>query len=418
MIDPNIEGRVLKELYGLDGGREISSRIESLRTSFRQGGTLISAPGRTELGGNHTDHNRGKVLCAAVQQDSLALARKIEERIARVHSLNLNESYEVSLDDLDPHPDEVETSSALLRGVLQGMHDLGGDSGGFDAVVHSTVGIGSGLSSSASFEVLLAAILNELFNDSRVLAPDLARIGQFAENEYFGKPCGLMDQMASALGGIQLIDFRDPDDVILKDVHFDFDKTEYTLATVNTGSSHDDLTHAYASIPTELAKIAADLGVEYLRNSTITDLINRSKELREKHGDRAVLRAFHFFHENDRVENMLTTLSRGSFDEYLSIVSASGQSSQNVLQNTVPPLSDGVEQGLAFALGLSQLFFEMKGRGVGRVHGGGFAGTMQVYVHQDDFDEFKLMIESVIGAEAIQILHLREQGACRVGVIP
>lgn len=377
---------------------------------------VISAPGRTELGGNHTDHQNGRVLCAAVQKDTLAVVSRRDDSVIHLHSTNLNEIYDLDIRSLSMNPDEKGTSEALIRGVLAGIADRGGKIGGFNAVLHSTVGIGSGLSSSASFEVLVGAIINELYNAGDLSSPELAKIGQYAENEYFGKPCGLMDQMSSAVGGILMIDFADPENIGLHSVPYDFGKSDYVLALIETGSSHHNLTPAYASVPKEMHQIAEALGVKKLRQASVESFFAQMKTLRESFGDRAVLRGMHFFHENERVAKMAKALQDDEFGSYLELVGDSSRSSKHILQNTIPPGSAGRDQGLAFALGLSQLLFEGWGRGVSRVHGGGFAGAMQAYIHKDDLDKFRQRFESALGEGCVEELKLRKPGVCTLAL--
>jgi len=372
---------------------------------------LFSAPGRTELGGNHTDHNLGRVVCAAVRHDTLAAVVGRDDGKIVIKSDGFSGIFNIDISDLNPRSSEIGKTDALIRGVLAGIKESGGEIGGFSAQVTSLVGVGSGLSSSASFEVLIGTIINNLYNDDELAPENIAQIGQFAENTYFGKPCGLMDQIASAVGGILSIDFKDPENLDIKKISHDFESENYVLLVVNTGSCHADLTPAYASIPQEMGEVAMELGAEVLGLVEEQKFFENITSIRSKLGDRAVLRALHFYHENKRVDEMVLALQSGEFDTYLKNVSASGASSQNILQNSIPPNSDGMDQGLNFALGLSQLFFEDKGRGVARVHGGGFAGTIQAYIHKGDIEEYKGLIKSILGDKAFQILKIRHHGA-------
>ena len=375
---------------------------------------LFSAPGRTELGGNHTDHNLGKVLCAAVREDTLAAVRKCSDGKVVVNSDGFDERFVVDISDLRPRLTETGTTNALIRGVLAGIAESGGNLGGFSARITSNVGVGSGLSSSASFEVLIGTIINGLYNSNAFSAEKIAMIGQFSENTYFGKPCGLMDQTASAVGGILKIDFADPERLDIYKMEFNLAKTDYQLLVVNSGSSHADLTPAYASIPAEMRLVANELGVSQLGEVSEADFLERMPEIRSKLGDRSVLRALHFFSENTRVDQMVAALESNDFSAFLTAVAASGASSQNLLQNAVPPGSAGREQGLAFALGVSQLFFEKSGRGVARVHGGGFAGTIQAYIHKDDLDAYSTLMRDLFGEQAISMLQFRQNGAGQI----
>ena len=375
---------------------------------------LFSAPGRTELGGNHTDHNLGKVLCAAVREDTLAAVSLRDDNKIIINSEGFRQQFEIDVAEVDPRSEELGTTTSLIRGVTAGIVKHGGRVGGFNARVTSSVGVGSGLSSSASFEVLIGTILNDLYNAGKIPPEKIARIGQFAENEYFGKPCGLMDQTASAVGGILEIDFESPDNLKIRPVKFDMTRTDYTLLVINTGSTHTDLTYAYASIPEEMREVAKILDVGQLREIEEDVFLDKIVGIRKELGDRAVLRALHFYRENARVDQMAATLEEDDFEVFLSLVSASGESSRNILQNAIPPHSDGKEQGLAFALGISQLFFEQTERGVARVHGGGFAGTIQAYVHSEDIDEYSKLMSTLLGPESVKVLQLREHGASRI----
>jgi len=404
---------ILKELYSSESDTEtIIDRLIRIAEGL-EGDCLsfISAPGRTELGGNHTDHNHGKVLCAAVQNDTLAAVVPRDDGNVRIRSEGFEGRFELNIADLKPRASEKGTSTALIRGVLAGLDEMGAILGGFTAHVASNVAVGSGLSSSASFEVLIGCIENDLYNDGEIAPEKIAQIGQFAENTYFGKPCGLMDQTASAVGGVLEIDFQNPAIPIIQKHEFDFKDTGYSLLVVNTGGGHADLTGAYASIPTEMKAVAHWCDAEVLRSVEEEKLYGSLHQVRKQLGDRPVLRALHFMQENKRVERMVAALESGDFDAYLDQVKASALSSQSILQNSIPPASDGYEQCVTFALGLSQLFFEEKGRGISRVHGGGFAGTIQSYVHDDDFEEYRNMMVSVFGPSSIEPITIRPKGA-------
>lgn len=404
---------LLRELYSSESDVEgVISRYAGVAEGLEGPGlSFVSAPGRTELGGNHTDHNHGKVLCAAVQNDTLAAVVPRDDGKVCLESEGFGERFELSIADLEPRASERGTSTALIRGVLAGLSGIGARLGGFSAHVTSGVAVGSGLSSSASFEVLIGCIINHLYNGDKITPEKIAQIGQYAENTYFGKPCGLMDQTASAIGGILSIDFQDPAAPIVQKHEFDLAQTDYTLLVVNTGGSHADLTAAYASIPAEMKEVAHLFGVEVLRPVEAGDFYGSLPRAREQLGDRSVLRALHFIRENKRVDRMVAAIDAGDFDRYLEQVQASGQSSQNLLQNSIPPASDGVEQNVALALGLSQLFFEEQGRGVSRVHGGGFAGTIQAYIHNDDYEAYRELMASVFGPSSVEPIAIRSRGA-------
>lgn len=410
----------LADLYTSDIQPEQMARYNSLanklvaRTGVKDGVRFISTPGRTELGGNHTDHNQGKVLCAAVQQDMVAAVQPRKDNLVRFESLGFGDMLEVSLNELTVQAGDKGTTQSLIRGMADGLVKRGATIGGFDAVVESHVPVGSGLSSSASIEVLLGGILNVLYNDSSFDPVTLAQVGQYAENVHFGKPCGLMDQLGCAVGGIISIDFKDTSSPVIRKVDVDFSATPYTLAVVETGGSHVDLTDAYASIPSEMKAVAKLFGKEVLREVDQELIPEKIGEIRETLGDRSLLRMLHFYRENKRVEAMMRALERLDFDAYLDQVAASGASSIGALQNIIPPGKDGKEQPTAVALGYANAFFEQRGRGVGRIHGGGFAGTIQVFVHRDDYAEFITLMESIFDKGCVSELVIRSAGVAEV----
>ena len=366
----------------------------------------FSAPGRTELSGNHTDHQRGRVLAGAVNLDTLAAVRITDNGLIRVQS----EGYpmcEVSLAELKPNEVEFNTTPALIRGVAARFQELGCQVKGFDAYVVSTVLPGSGLSSSAAFEVLVGTIINGLFFDGKVSQPEIAMIGQYAENVFFGKPCGLMDQMASAVGGMVAIDFADPQNPVIQPVNFDFASCGHALCIIDTRASHADLTDEYAAIPGELKGICAYFGKEVLREVEETAFYKELPALREKCGDRAVLRAIHFFEENQRVPKQVAALQKGDFAAYLQLMKESGHSSWMYLQNVIPA-GYKANQDVALTLALCEKL--LAGRGGYRVHGGGFAGTVQAFVPMDMLEAFRTGIDNVLGDGACHVLSIRPQG--------
>ena len=397
----------------MDKNRIILTREqkESLDTGFEKtfGGQperYFSAPGRTELSGNHTDHQHGCVLAGAVNLDTLAAVRVTDSGVIRVQS----EGYslcEVSLDRLMPDQAEFNTTPALIRGVAARFQELGCQVKGFDAYVISTVLPGSGLSSSAAFEVLVGTVINGLFFDGRVSQPEIAMIGQYAENVFFGKPCGLMDQMASAVGGMVAIDFKDPQNPVIQPVNFDFASCGHALCIIDTRASHADLTDEYAAIPGELKGICAHFGKEVLRDVDEAAFYRELPALRKKCGDRAVLRAIHFFGENDRVPKQVAALQKGDFDAYLQLMKESGHSSWMYLQNVIPA-GYKANQDVALALALCEKL--LAGRGGYRVHGGGFAGTVQAFVPFDILEAFRGGIDAVLGEGACHVLSIRPQG--------
>lgn len=367
---------------------------------------MVSAPGRTEIGGNHTDHNKGKVLAASVNLDTLAAVSAREDLLVNVHSDGYP-AMTIDLSDLSKHDEEEGTTAALIRGVASRMKELGYRIGGFDAAITSTVASGSGLSSSAAFEVLVCAILDALYNGSVIDAKTQAKIGQYAENVYFGKPSGLLDQMASANGGLVYVDFKneDPD---VRPMAYDFARKGYTLVVVATGGSHDDLTDEYAAIPAEMKQVAAFFGEENLRRVRPEEFGANVAAIREKTSDRAVLRALHFFNENDRVGWQVEALKNDDVNEFFKHIIASGRSSYMYLQN-VYAQKRPQEQSLSVALSLAE--FMLEGKGAWRIHGGGFAGTTLNFVPQQELPHFIETMESVFGAHSCHILDIRPEGA-------
>lgn len=371
---------------------------------------MISAPGRTEISGNHTDHNRGKVLTAAVNLDTVAAVSPREDGMVNVHS----EGYpaiSISLDDLAAREDEKNTTAALIRGVAYKLQEEGYKIGGFDAAVTSTVRGGSGLSSSAAFEVMLCAIFDELYNQGTLDYKHRAKISQFAENVYFGKPSGLLDQMASSTGGLAYIDFQN-DDPQVKPMNYDFSKKGYSLVVVNTGGSHDDLTADYASIPAEMKAVARVFGQEVLRQVQPERFFLSLPVVREKldvpNVDRALLRATHFFDENRRVYDQVTALQEDNLEDFLRLVIESGRSSYCYLQNL---FASPQHQELCLALMLAER--RLAGKGAWRVHGGGFAGTTLNFVPTKELNSFVKEMESVFGQHCCNVLDIRPEGpAC------
>ena len=366
----------------------------------------FSAPGRTEIGGNHTDHQRGRVLAAAVNLDTRAAVRVNGTNLIRIQSQGYPLS-QVDLNVLEPNGDEINSTPALIRGVAARFVQLGCKVEGFDAYVESTVLPGSGLSSSAAFEVLIGTIINHLFFDGKVSQPEVAMIGQYAENVFFGKPCGLMDQTASAVGGLVTIDFFEKDNPVIRSVSFDFTSCGHALCIIDTRASHADLTDEYAAITRELKAVCAHFGKDVLTQIDPGDFYAAIPTLREKCGDRAVMRAIHFYHENERVPRQVAALEAGDFDKFLGLVKESGFSSFMYLQNVIPA-GRTAKQEMAIALGLCQHY--LGDRGAYRVHGGGFAGTVQAFVPFDLLDSFRAGIDAVLGEGACHVLSIRPEG--------
>ena len=372
--------------------------------------SVWSAPGRTELGGNHTDHQHGRVLAAAVDMDMLAAAAPNGERLVRVKSEGY-EMFTLSLDELAPIEAEQGTTAALVRGVCAQAVERGYAVGGFNAYVSSRVMQGSGLSSSAAFEVLIGAVVNGLFCGDSLTATDLAIMGQKAENLWFGKPCGLMDQMASAWGGVIEIDFADPSAPTVTPVDFDFASTGHRLCMVDLRSDHANLTAEYAAIPEELRKVSAFFGKEVLREVDEEEFSAAIHALRREAGDRAVLRAMHVFEENRRVPEEAAALRDGDFERFLALVRASGLSSWLYLQNVVV---SGAVRDQAAALALALCRKVLGARGACRIHGGGFGGTVQAFVPDDLLEPFRTQIEAAFGAGSCHVMQIRPAGFCRV----
>ncbi|MBQ7817346.1 MAG: galactokinase [Oscillospiraceae bacterium] len=372
----------------------------------------FSAPGRTEIGGNHTDHQRGRVLAAAVNLDTKAAVRLNGSNIIRVQS----QGYplcEVDLSQLTPLSSEANTTPALIRGVAARFAEFGCKVQGFDAYVTSTVLPGSGLSSSAAFEVLIGTIINILFFDAKVSAPEVAAIGQYAENVFFGKPCGLMDQTASSVGNLVTIDFGNKEHPDIRRVDFDFSAVGYALCIIDSGADHADLTDEYAAIPGELKAVAAHFGKEVLTQVDEAEFYADLPAVRKTCGDRAVMRAIHIFEDNARVVKQVAALENGDFDAFLKLVTESGQSSYMYLQNVIPT-GNTVHQEVAVALALCR--HALQGQGAYRVHGGGFAGTVQAFVPLTILDSFRAQIDAVLGEGACHVLSIRPQGGVELKI--
>ena len=370
----------------------------------------FSAPGRTEISGNHTDHQHGCVLAAAVNLETVAEVTLNDRGVVAVAS----EGYapvEIDLSDLSIHPEEKNTTAALIRGVAAAFAQRGAKLQGFDAKVRSTVLPGSGLSSSAAFEVLIGTIFNELFFEKRLTAVEVAQIGQYAENVYFGKPSGLMDQTASSVGGMVFIDFADPAHPVVENLSLDLNALGYALCIVDSGADHADLTDEYAAIPVECRQVAAFFGKEVLRDVDEAAFYAQLKEVRAATSDRAILRAIHFFGENKRVQQQFAALQAGDFDAFLRMVTESGRSSWMYLQD-ITPAGAIQHQDMAVALALCDRL--LQGSGAFRVHGGGFAGTVQAFVPLEKLEQFRSGIEAVLGQGACHVLSIRAEGGVRL----
>jgi galactokinase len=406
-----------RELYGTNESiltkqaERYVSLVDKFNNAFGQKDIMLfSSPGRTEIGGNHTDHNYGRVLAGAVNMDNIAVAAKSNTNIISILSSGYDK-FEVDLSNLKPDKAENYTSASIVRGVSARMKELGFTTGGFECCIDSGVPVGSGLSSSASFEVLIGAIISHLFNDGKLEPVQNAIIGQYAENVYFGKPCGLMDQTACAVGGLVTIDFKDPSKPVVKKVNFDFVATGFSLVITDTGGNHADLNDEYASLPTDMKAVAAQLGAKVLREVTLEQVLDIAPKIREKVGDRAILRAIHFEKDNQRVVEQVAALEKNDFKAFLAMVVDSGFSSYMYNQN-IYPVNNVKEQGVSLALALSDIV--LKGQGAWRVHGGGFAGTIQAFVPQNLLDKYITTLEHVFGKGACHNLFIRQKGADRI----
>ncbi len=393
---------------------EVCCRLEEILEGFRKTFApgeetqvfLCTAAGRTEVGGNHTDHQRGKVLAASVDLDAVACVAPNDLGVARLYSEGYGMA-QVEVGKLEKVAAEENTTLSLIRGILARAAQLGYAVSGFDAYLRSDVPGGSGLSSSACYEVLVGVMVNHLFCRDELSLAQIAMMGQYAENVYFGKPSGLMDQMACALGGIVAIDFADEKNPVYRQVHFDFAEAGHVLCIVDTGADHADLTADYGAIPQEMKAVAGLMGKEVLSQVRPEDFYAELPRLRERLGDRAVLRAIHYFSDVERVERQVQALEKGDFDAFLKLVTQSGQSSYMYLQN-IATYRDPKEQPVAVALAMAQHL--LGGRGAFRVHGGGFAGTIQAFVPVDLLEQFRTGMDALLGQGACQVLTIRPVG--------
>ena len=415
----NGKNSLFQELYGVNEVvlNEQASRYTSLMNEFQKvygadDVALFSSPGRTEIGGNHTDHNYGRVLAGAVNLDMIAVAATSGTNVIRIKSVGYPE-FQVDLSELVIDESQFYTSSSIVKGIGARMKQLGYEIGGFDACIDGRVPKGSGLSSSASFEVLIGAVINHLFNDGKMTAVENGIIGQWSENNYFGKPCGLMDQTACSVGGLITIDFKDPSKPIVKEVDFDFVSTGFALVITDVGGGHDDAASQaeYASLPTEMKAVAAVLGAKVLREVTLEQIVDKIPEIRKVTGDRAILRAYHFQGDNQRVVEQVAALENNDFQAFLKMVVESGYSSYMYNQNIFDVVHKD-DQVVSLALALSEMV--LKGKGAWRVHGGGFGGTIQAFVPQDLLDQYVETLEHVYGKGSCHKLFIRAKGSIKL----
>ena len=372
--------------------------------------SLFSAPGRSEVGGNHTDHNYGKVLAAGISLDAVAVASKNDEGIIRIKSAGYNMDT-VDCCDLSVKESQIGKSCSLIRGIADRFKQLGFNVGGFDATTASKVLSGSGLSSSAAFEVLVCTMLNHLYNDGKISPVEIAKISQYAENVHFGKPCGLLDQMACSVGGFVTIDFENPESPVIKKVDFDFASCGHSLCIVDTKGSHSDLTDEYAAVRKEMEGVAEFFGKKVLRQVEKADVIKNAKAISKKLGERAVIRALHYFGENEKVETLVAALDRKDFDAFKETIIASGNSSYMYNQN-VYACKSPLNQPLSLALAVSQEI--LSGKGAWRVHGGGFAGTIQAFVPDGLLSQYIETMSSIFGDDSCYVLSIRPFGGVKI----
>lgn len=404
---------ILSVLYGADESARarILKAVEEFTSLYGEKDySVFTVSGRSEISGNHTDHNRGEVLAASVSLDIIAVAAPTDDGKIYVKSEGFSQN-EVDLADLDPVAGEEGTSSALIRGVCDGFAKNNRSIGGFCAYMTSNVLGGSGLSSSAAFEDMIGNIENHLYNDGALDYIEVSQISRYAENVHFGKPCGLMDQIACACGGFVHIDFADPKKPVCEKIELDLASHGYNLCVINTGGSHADLTDDYASVPAEMKKVASFFGKEVLRELSKEDVIANIPALRRFAGDRAVLRAIHFFDENERVKAASAYLAKDDIDGFFAVINASGISSSMLLQNYFSPKAPE-EQGISLACAVANS--ALTGGGVCRVHGGGFAGTIQAFVPTKDLEAFKNTMENAFGAGAVTVLSVRPIGMAKI----
>ncbi len=410
---------IMKKIYFTDEAvtaqKERYLKLLDLFDSFYDSNREIrffSAPGRTEICGNHTDHNRGKVMAAAINLDAIAAAALNDENIVRVKSAEYDKIDVIDVTDLTPHAEEYGKSKGLIRGVCAGFKNRGYNVGGFDAATMTQVLSGSGLSSSAAFEVLVGTCINYLYNDGKASAVEVAQIAQYAENVFFDKPCGLMDQMACSVGSFVKIDFKDTENPVIEPVEFDFASCGHALCITDTRANHADLTDEYAAIRQEMEKAAAVFGKSALRDVSEADFTANLSVVREKAGDRCVLRGLHFYGENNRVEKAAAALANNDFEAFKKIITKSGYSSymynQNVFSSKQP-----LSQPVSLALAASDYVLNGRG-GAWRVHGGGFAGTIQAFVPFELLDEYKSTLEGIFGKGACYVLNIRPIGGTEI----
>ena len=413
LISSDKAGKVMHMLYQEDAeaGRDRYGLVlDGYRKAFPEGEVLLfTSAGRTEICGNHTDHNHGKVLAASINLDCVAAAGPNKSSIIHIISESFDQDFEIDLNRLEPSKRHAGTVD-LTKGIIKAFIDSGYEVGGFNAYITSNVIASAGVSSSASYEMLVCSMINELFNDGMIDVVAFAHMGKYSENVYWNKASGLMDQMACAVGGLIALDFNEPLAPKVRRLDFDFAKTGYAMIMVQTGKGHADLSEEYSSIPDEMKSVAAFFGKDALSECSEKELIDNIKEIRERCGDRAVMRAFHFFEENKKVDGAVSALEEGDFEKALSYVRASGNSSWKYLQNTY--VTGAVkEQGIPVALALTEIYLDSIGCGACRVNGGGFAGVIQTFVPDDKAREYAEYMDRALGEGSAHVMKIRPVGA-------
>lgn len=403
----------LEKMYGKDHAKENKNRYLHVMEGFVQAFKntdmyLFTSAGRTEISGNHTDHNHGKVLAGSINLDCVAAAAANGTDEIHIISETYNQRFTIRLDDLSPS-EKMAGTIDLTKGMLMGFQEMGYRIGGFDAFITSNVISAAGVSSSASYEMLICSMINTFFNGNKVDVVTYAHVGKYAENKYWNKASGLLDQMACAVGGMITIDFKDPLKPVVEKINYDFGAQDHSLIIVQTGKGHADLSAEYSSIPSDMKKVAAVFGKEVCADITEEEVIARVTEVKEKAGDRALLRALHFFEENKRVEKEVGALKEDRFEDFLELITESGNSSWKWLQNCYVPGSE--EQGITTALALTELFLKEKGCGACRVHGGGFAGVIMAMIPNALADEYIAYIEKAMGQGSAYRMSIRPYGA-------
>ncbi len=414
LLDSPAADALMEQLYGTEGAAENKARYQDMVRKFQatygdRDMQMFSSPGRTEISGNHTDHNHGKVLAGSINLDCVGVAAKNLSSKVRIVSETFHQQFEIDLNDLAPSAKKAGTVD-LVKGLFEGFRESGYQVGGFDAYITSNVINSAGVSSSASFEMLLCSMVNHFFNEGRIDTVAYAHIGKYAENVYWDKASGLLDQMACAVGGLITIDFVEPSAPVVEKIDFDFASQNHSLIIVQTGKGHADLSADYSAVPSEMKKVAEFFGKEVCAEITEEQVLDNLKAVRAYAGDRSVLRALHFFEENKRVEAEVAALKEGRFGDFLSNITASGNSSWKWLQNCYTN-SNWQEQGISVALALTELFLAEKQRGACRIHGGGFAGVIMAMLPNDLVDEYIEYIEKALGEGCAWRMSIRPYGA-------